>query len=268
MVESDNPKIWKNGKPDNFENKNSDQGLEIGNGDGTVVFTGATLDSSISNKISTAEHMQLPNIEEENIFNILTNKTIQNGVHRNIIVKMLTIQLKSPIDVLVVAPDGKKIGKNFETGGEYAEIEGAFYSGFDTDEEYITIPNPLDGEYKIQLQGTGDGGEFGVVTNYISDNSSVSKEYTDTIKPNEIKETSVITNNIENILSLEIRTKEVEPVSIVATSKSSGSSSGSSRRITGEVLGASTDNQIALQLKLIEYLKQLINLYQLLLKII
>jgi hypothetical protein len=266
VIAGSNP-LWIDGKPDGIDGSTVDHGLEKGDGDGTVTSYGSTLHILIPNEvINQTDHQGLPSAAEENIFNILTGKIISTSEHRNIIEKILSIQLHSPIDVLVTAPDGKRIGKNFETGGEYAEIEDAFYSGFATDEEYITIPNPLDGEYKIELQGTGDGGEFGVVTTYISDQSSISKEYTDTIKAGEFKETSVITDDTNNVLSLEIKTKEIASTPIVKSS-GRGGSSGSRHHEVGEVLGASTtsDDQRALQLKLIEYLKQLINLYMLLL---
>lgn len=173
------------------------------------------------------------------------------------------MQLLSPVDMLITALDGKRIGKNFETGEEYNEIEGAFYSGFETDDEYITIPNPLDGEYKIELQGTGEGGEFSVVTNYISDESSVSKDYTDIIKTGEIKETSAVVNDTNNVLSLEIKTEEIVPTP--TPELASNSKSGSGHRGSGEVLGVTTtsNNQVALQIKLISLLNELIRLLRL-----
>jgi hypothetical protein len=266
--------LWANGKPDGFGGETADRGLEMGSGDGTVTTFGNFLDNSISNQEISSSHQRLPTLAEAQVFNILTDKTARTTFDHNygVDIKVLLIQLLSPIDILVTAPDGKRMGKNFATGEEYNEIPDAFYSGYQTDDEYITIPNPLDGEYKIQLQGTGNGGEFGVMTSYISENNSVSKEYLDTIKPGEIKETSVITNATGNILSLEIKTKE--EVSSTPTSEPtpipnlvSSSKSGSRHHEVGEVLGASTtsDNQRALQLKLIECLKKLISLYMLLL---
>jgi hypothetical protein len=154
-------------------------------------------------------------------------------------------------------------------GEEYNEILGAFYSGFGDDEEYITIPNPLDGEYKIEVQGTGSGGSYGVVTNYVSDTATASQEYTGTITPGEIQEKSVITGGTGSGVSLEIKTVEVTPPALV-TRSSSGGSSGSLRHNSGEVLGASTslDDQTLFQLKLIECLNEMIKLLQLYAKIL
>src|SRR3989344_4164114 len=195
VVAPSNP-LWTHGKPDGFDNKDSDQGLEYGSGDGTVTILGATLANSVPNQISQAEHLQLPSVEENNIFNLLTNKDSSTNIHRSLISKILNISLHSPIDIVVVAPDGKKIGKNFATGQEYNEIPDAFYSGFNNDDdEYITIPNPIDGEYKIELQGTGSGGKYGVLTSYISDSFATTTETTGITAPNQITILEVIIDN-------------------------------------------------------------------------
>ena len=60
----------------------------------------------------------------------------------------------------MIAPDGKRIGKDFSTGQEFHEISDAFYTGYQTDQEYVTIPDPIDGEYKVITQGIGAGGEY------------------------------------------------------------------------------------------------------------
>ena len=65
----------------------------------------------------------------------------------------------------VVAPDGKRLGKDFANNTEFGEIPDAFYSGFNTDNEYAIIPNPLPGEYKVETVGTG-GGEYTIVARY------------------------------------------------------------------------------------------------------
>ena len=189
--------LWEHGEPDGFYNNNSDQGLEIGEGDNTVTIFGATINTSIDNIFSTNAHGRLPTTEANKIVKILTGKdsttTIDSGFNISPIVMLL--QLQSPIDFVLTAPDGKKMGKNFATGGEYNEIPGAFYSGFNTEDEYITIPNPLDGEYKIQLQGTGSGGEYGVLTSYITDSFSTTTKESGLTLPNQITNMEVSVDN-------------------------------------------------------------------------
>jgi len=105
------------------------------------------------------------------------------------------LQLLSPIDVLVTTPDGKKIGKNFSNDTEYNEIPDAFYSGFQTDNEYITITDPLDGEYKVEVQGTGNGGKYGMLTSYISEEFATTTETTGITEPNQITNLKVTVDN-------------------------------------------------------------------------
>jgi hypothetical protein len=183
---------WSHGKVDSFE---------FGVGDGTVPEYSSSLDGSITDeKWNEVSHGELPRETSGRIFNILTGQLASNVVYLAPIEKILSIQLQSPVDILVTAPDGKKIGKNFETGAEYDEIVRAFYSGYQDGEEYITIPNPLDGEYKIELQGTDGGGEFGVVTSFIDNENSVSQLYEGDIAEEEVKEASISleTSNQEN----------------------------------------------------------------------
>lgn len=199
--------LWIDGKPDGFDNKTGDRGLEMGGGDGTVTINGATIDSSITNIVSISEHTQLPTIEENNVFNILTNKTSITDIHRSLIEKIFTVQLNSPIDVVITDPDGKKIGKNFVTGEEYNEISGAFYSGFNNgDNEYITIPNPIDGNYRIEVQGTDNGGKYGVLASYISDSFATTTEVVGITKPNQITQLDVTVNN-QNPLNFDTERK-------------------------------------------------------------
>ena len=83
---------------------------------------------------------------------------------------LLTIFVHSPVDIQIESPSGEKLGKNFDTNGIYDEIEGAYYTGFDTKSEFITIPNPEDGEYKIITKGTGEGGNYSIEAVKISEN--------------------------------------------------------------------------------------------------
>lgn len=264
-VASSTNSFWIDGMPDGFKGETGDRGLEKGSGDGTVPTNGNILDSSIQNQEISGDHQRLPTLAEANIYSILTNKTASTTFNHNYVIdlRVLLLQLLSPVDMLVIAPDGKRMGKNFQTGEEYNEIPGAFYSGYQTDEEYITILNPLDGEYKVEVQGTDNGGKFGIDTSYISDSSSVSKEYSDNIEPGEIKETSVITGGNENNLFLEIKTKGESASGLIPNSLSSRS--GSKHHEVEAVLGANTafDDQIELQIKFIICLNEMIRILHL-----
>ncbi|MFH0999671.1 MAG: hypothetical protein V1783_02415, partial [Bacteroidota bacterium] len=88
------------------------------------------------------------------------------------------------------------------------------YSGYQTDDEYITIPNPLDGEYKFEIQGTGDGGKYGVLMSYISDNFATTTEIAGLTQRNQITNLSINIDN-ENPENLESK-KEVTEESLIA----------------------------------------------------
>ena len=197
LIPSTHSGLWEHGEPDGFYVILGDNGLENGLGDGTVTIYGATLDNSITNENSSASHRRIPTVEENKIFNILTGKTsttsIDNGF--NISPKILMLQLLSPIDFVITAPDGNKIGKNFANGEEYNQILNAFYSGYETDEEYITILNPLDGEYKVEIQGTDNGGEYGVLTSFVSDEFATTTKTIGITEPNQITNLEVVVNN-------------------------------------------------------------------------
>ncbi|MDP3793113.1 MAG: hypothetical protein Q8Q89_05325 [bacterium] len=170
--------LWENGYPDGFDGSIVDKGFEFGFGDGTVPKDSSEFIVSDLNQLS-AEHNELARKAEGLVFKKLTGKDpltlIDTGL--SISPKLLIIKILSPIDVLVTAPDGKRVGKDFGTDSEVNEIDGAFYSGFLTDNEYLTIPNPLDGEYKIETQGTGSG-SYTVAVGYITDENLVEQEFT------------------------------------------------------------------------------------------
>jgi hypothetical protein len=113
--------------------------------------------------------------------------------------------------MVITAPDGKKIGKHFETGEIYNEIPLAFYSGYQAENEFITIPNPLDGEYKVEIKGVDGGGKYGVSTSFISDEVSVTKDIVGIAAQDQITNLSIDfePSNPENISSQKIVTPEI-----------------------------------------------------------
>jgi pimeloyl-ACP methyl ester carboxylesterase len=148
---------WDNGMPENFYNKNTDQGLKYDKGDETVPERSA--EDILANKTlrTNSTHNDLPTVAQCAIFEELTGRSGCTSVVETHIPNILLINVFSPIDIQIIAPDGKKMGKNFLTGGTFEQIPGAFYSGYDTQNEFITIPNPGNGEYQILTQGTGMG---------------------------------------------------------------------------------------------------------------
>ena len=194
MVTSTKLPLWEDGYPENFGDTDTDQGLELGNGDGTVSLESAKfIDADLTTLV--VEHRELVTQAEGMVYKKLTGKDpmimINKDRGRNywLIIKML-----SPADMLIIAPDGKRIGKDFATGQEINEIPDAFYSGFLTDDEYITIPNPLDGDYKVQTQGTGTG-EYTVASGFITASTSAEQDFTGNTIPGATNELNVTIDN-------------------------------------------------------------------------
>ncbi|MFZ2303486.1 MAG: YncE family protein [Minisyncoccia bacterium] len=98
-----------------------------------------------------------------NIFTYLdTPKLVANSMH---------IALASPAELLITDPQGRKLGKDPVTGTVYNEIPNAIYmndgpivtSDIDLDQSQIhetkeiSIETPVDGNYQLQVIGTGTG---------------------------------------------------------------------------------------------------------------
>ncbi|RJQ34189.1 hypothetical protein C4556_03065 [Candidatus Parcubacteria bacterium] len=173
--------------------------LILGSGDGTVPTPSTTfLDTQII--LNSTDHLALPASAEGEIFEILTGDEPPILIHDFQLpnVKVLLIKMLSPADLFVFDPSGKKIGK--ENGIEINEIPNAFYTGFNTDTEFITILNPLDGEYKIYAEGT-DSGTYTVETAYINETQTVEASFTGNITLGKVIElvTTVDNENPETL---------------------------------------------------------------------
>lgn len=156
--------IWAHGKPENFDLSSSDRGLSYGDGDGTVPLSSAkALDKGRIIETEFA-HQALPDEAQCDVFHELTGSAVcvkNNAWHMT---NILLVNLFSPVDVQVVAPADengarKRVGRDFDHPGQiFNEIDGAYYTGYENvDNEFITIPDPQDGQYQIITKGTGSG---------------------------------------------------------------------------------------------------------------
>lgn len=185
--------LWQHGYPEGYDNALGDRGLEKGPGDGTVPKSSAALGISNDIEINSA-HAFLPTNAEQLIYDKIHGGTLINPVKKLPPLKSLWARIFSPADFVITAPDGKRVGKDFATNQEVNEIPGAFYSGFSGDDEYVTIPDPIDGKYTIELKGTGNG-SYRFETSYISDEGGPTSEYSGTITTNEVQDLSVTLNS-------------------------------------------------------------------------
>ena len=160
VIESDLGKMWKHGYPHGFEVIIGDRGLIKNSGDRTVpLFSAESVNISEDEKIViNSGHTNLPTDAQKDILELLTGKRPKQEVRDSLVKNIFIVSVFSPIDIQLIDPNGKKMGRDFEHAGQtFNEISGAFYSGYDTENEFITIPNPIDGEYKITSKGTGSG---------------------------------------------------------------------------------------------------------------
>jgi len=160
VISSGGEELWKDGYPKNFNVPLLwRSGIIFSDGDKTVPLYSAEATEIPADKTIylESEHNELPTDAQKDILEILTGIRPENEVREWKIDDILMGMVFSPVDFQIISPSGERLGKNFETGGEYSEIKGAHYSGFETDTEFFTIPSPEKGEYRILTQGIGNG---------------------------------------------------------------------------------------------------------------
>ncbi|MDO8592711.1 MAG: hypothetical protein Q7R92_02985, partial [bacterium] len=184
---------WQSGYPENLD-KNLDS-LEKGNGDSTVpLASAASLTGVEVIETNNSNHENLPTVMQKEIIKALTGTAPDNYFNNKLtstFKRWAFFRVYSPVDFAIIAPDGKKIGKDFASSTEINQIPDAFYSGFNSEAEFVLIPNPLDGEYKVELQGVDSGGEYTLANSLIDGDKEIEREFTGTIAPEQEREFTV-----------------------------------------------------------------------------
>jgi len=159
VVDSTEDGKWEHGMPENFYDETTNRGIVYGTGDETVPLSSAEGIPSDEKIEIDSTHSDLPTKAQCDVIEKLTGMTDCDYVGTfERIGGMLTFEVFSPVDIQVVEKStGRRVGKDFLTGVTLKEIPGAYYTGTNTESEFITIPNPSDGEYQIITQGTGEG---------------------------------------------------------------------------------------------------------------
>lgn len=155
-------------------------------GDGTVPRYSIENIFGYNKDLLAVDHTEAASTSVLHIFRELNKRDLDVMVGKNYSanIPFLIIQLLSPIDMQIVAPDGKRLGKDFLNNQELSEIPDSFYSGFLSNNEYAVIRNPLPGTYKIHTVGTG-GGTYTIVADYITEASTTEAETMGTTTSNE-----------------------------------------------------------------------------------
>lgn len=145
--------FWANGMPINYYTTGS--GVYRDTGDNTVSLTSQLGLFGRTLTVPGVAHIDLPKKAiREVLSSIVASYSPIEAV--TTVNKYLLFAAYSPVDFYIVAPDGKRIGYN-SLGSSYSEIPGAFYTGNESETEFLVIPNPLPGEYKVVAVGTGEG---------------------------------------------------------------------------------------------------------------
>ncbi|MFA6375904.1 MAG: alpha/beta hydrolase [Candidatus Paceibacterota bacterium] len=171
VVTSTQPPKWQHGYPSGYDLPVGERGMVWGAGDGTVPLVSAQSVNILADEeiIVTSDHRGAMNISRQDVMELLSGIRPQGATIDWRLPNLMLVRVFSPVDIQIVAPDGKWIGKNITNLPETNKIAGAYYTGADADAEFATIPDPS-GDYKIITQGTG-AGEFSVETTMISQNS-------------------------------------------------------------------------------------------------
>jgi outer membrane protein assembly factor BamB len=93
------------------------------------------------------------------------------GIYHTQYQSMFEVTTPSPVNILVISPNGSHVGYNWSTQSIENEISGASYTGPETDPQAITIPSPTPGAYTIDAYGTGTG-PYTITINSIAQNGS------------------------------------------------------------------------------------------------
>ena len=210
--------LWEHGYPENFDNFFGDHGLELGIGDGSVpILSAQALNlSNVEEILINSDHQGLPTNAFDEAFYILTGKTINPIQPQSRVERMLSFMLFSPVDMQIIDPSGRRIGKDFITEQEVNEIPLAYYTGFENSEiEFLTISNPLDGEYQIKTQGTNNG-SYEIEIMYFDDASSLTRNFNANTS-SEVIEGLRVSLNAEDLELSEIEPEDIAPPVISST---------------------------------------------------
>ncbi len=167
--------------------------------------------ASIENLVGTADqefdgidHIGVVSSSTGYIFQTLNNKAANPILYKTYspVLSFIRFSLESPVDMEIVAPDGKRLGKDFSSNTELDEIPDAFYSGFNNIEEYAIILNPLPGTYQVNTIGTGSGGKYTIVAGYFNGTTTTEAELVGTTTPGQIIDHTAIISSTSTVATL------------------------------------------------------------------
>jgi hypothetical protein len=105
---------------------------------------------------------------------------------------VLRIMAQSPVNILVTAPNGYRVGYHYQTETMVNEIAGATYSGPGTEPQVVNIPSPLPGAYIVDVIGIGTG-TYTIQMESVAEDGSLTDTtaWTDTTTPGQLDTTDI-----------------------------------------------------------------------------
>ena len=235
---------WEHGYPENYHLPFTDKGLERGSGDGTVPQRSNSNFHNSEQVVVGSNHVRMVTDAQKIIIEKLTGIEPAEEVRKGIFRRYLMVRIFSPVDFLIISPDGKKLGR--DAGGDINEILGGFYNGSDSDIEFAVIPDPVDGEYQVKLVGTGEG-PFTLSVSYLDDTTTLDKAFSDTIQPEqELSLEFEYQSNNENLIT-ELVAQDITPPITAAIPTGKIGQNGWHRSKVTLALDATDDNSGVLQ---------------------
>ncbi|MFA6593906.1 MAG: Ig-like domain-containing protein [Candidatus Buchananbacteria bacterium] len=167
---------WLYGYPENYDSFFGDHGLEYNAGDTTVPQRSNIDFATAENIFINSNHGRIVTDAQKAVIKSLTGVEPTQEIRQNSVQKILMVRIFSPANFIITAPDGKRLGYDAQTNQDISEIPGAYYSSNGNGPEYAIIPEPLAGDYKIGLLGTGNG-EYRLSASSISDGLTVDNDF-------------------------------------------------------------------------------------------
>ena len=168
---------WAYGYPENYSGMCGDHGLEYGAGDTTVPKRSNNNFISLDDAVINTNHGDIVTDAQKKIIEILTGYKPTQEIKNNFIRNLLLVRIFSPADFAIIAPNGQRLGKDFIKNQNVNEIPESYYSGFSEGPEFAVIPNPADGQYRVELEGTGKGNYRLSLSALDDDEQSLDKEF-------------------------------------------------------------------------------------------
>ncbi len=116
----------------------------------------------------------------------------------------LYVKVDSPADLHINDPEGRHVGINYITGEVEIEIPGASYSGPATEPQVIIIPNPMAGNYRIELVGREHGNYTLTIEGRVNNETVYSRSFEGSIDVREKKDLNAIISAIAGPITIDI----------------------------------------------------------------